>query len=56
MKIQPCPICGKEVEIEKDGSCIAINFCVSMERQKTDYIRDYFEDGYAVYNSETDLY
>ena len=56
MKIQPCPICGESVEVERDGSCMEISCCVTMSRQKIDYINDYFERGYAKYNEDTNMY
>lgn len=33
-----CPICGKQPEVTTDGSSIYIDCCVSMSRQKCDYM------------------
>jgi len=34
----PCPFCGEQPEIETIGTFIEINCCVSMSRQKSDYL------------------
>lgn len=33
-----CPICGHPPDISTAGSCINIDCCVSMSREKTDYM------------------
>lgn len=34
----PCPFCGDQPDILTEGSCIDIDCCVSMSRQKSDYL------------------
>lgn len=36
--LKPCPFCGDMPDLSTDGSCIAIECCVSMARQKCDYL------------------
>ena len=36
--VLPCPICGNDPDVETLGSCIDIECCVSMSRQKCDYL------------------
>lgn len=38
MKIKNCPFCGKEPEINTDGTWIYIECCVSMSTQKSDHL------------------
>ena len=33
-----CPFCGEAPELETEGTWIEINCCVSMGRQKSDYL------------------
>ena len=33
-----CPFCGEDPELETEGTWIEINCCVSMSRQKSDYL------------------
>jgi len=33
-----CPFCGDQPDLETDGTFIEINCCVSMSRQKSDYL------------------
>ena len=34
----PCPFCGEHPNVRTDGSFIEIHCCVSMDRQKSDYL------------------
>lgn len=34
----PCPFCGKLPDVSADGTWIEIQCCVSMNRQKCDYL------------------
>lgn len=38
IKAKGCPICGKRPSISSIGSCMDIECCVSMVRQKCDYL------------------
>lgn len=38
MQVLGCPICGEIPHVSTDGSCIDIECCVSMSRQKCDYM------------------
>ena len=33
-----CPVCGDQPEVSSSGTCIDIECCVSMSRQKSDYL------------------
>jgi len=56
----PCPFCGEKPDIETKGSCIDIECCVSMSRQKSDYLtkeqrQTTGRDGYS-YSDDVESY
>ena len=58
--LKDCPFCGEKPDIETKGSCIDIECCVSMGRQKCDYLtieqrQTTGEDGYS-YSDEVESY
>jgi len=38
IELKPCPFCGEDPELSTEGACIEIDCCVSMSRQKSDYL------------------
>ena len=57
--IKPCPMCGESVEVERDGSSIEITCCVTMSREKLDYISEYFgrdDEDTNMYQDEVEDY
>lgn len=49
----PCPFCGDPPDLETDGTWIEIVCCVSMSRQKSDYLT--IEER-ETWNTESHLY